>query len=112
MVFLHILGRAKRFAKIGGEMVSLAVTEQLATKTWPDAVHAAISIPDPAKGERIILITSQADATRNEMSKNADGMSELNLPKQIISNDQIPLLATGKIDYSSVCVLVTELLDA
>ncbi len=109
--FLHILGRAKRFAKIGGEMVSLAVTEQLATKAWPDAMHAAISVPDPAKGERIILITSQTDATRNELSSHADGVSELNLPKQIISSDQIPLLASGKIDYTSVCVLVDDHID-
>ncbi len=109
--FLHILGRAKRFAKIGGEMVSLAVTEQLATKTWPDATHAAVSVPDDIKGERIVLITSQVNATRSELSKQAHGISELNLPKQIISSDQIPLLASGKIDYTSVCILVSDHLD-
>ena len=109
--FLHILGRAKRFAKIGGEMVSLAVTEQLATKVWPDATHAAVSVPDDTKGERIILITSQDNATRKELSSHAEGISELNLPKQIICNDQIPLLASGKIDYSSVCLLVSDHID-
>ncbi|HFD13492.1 MAG TPA: acyl-[ACP]--phospholipid O-acyltransferase [Crenotrichaceae bacterium] len=109
--FLHILGRAKRFAKIGGEMVSLAVTEQLATKTWPDAVHAAVSVPDAAKGERIILITTQSDATRNQLCKNAAGVCELNLPKLIISSDHIPLLASGKIDYSGVSILVSEHTD-
>ena len=55
--YIELLGRAKRFAKIGGEMISLTAVEELAAITWPDYNHAAISLPDERKGEKIILIT-------------------------------------------------------
>jgi len=110
--FLHIVGRAKRFAKIGGEMVSLAVTEHLAIKAWPEAIHAAVSVPDPTKGERIILVTTYPDATPNELAKHANGLSELNLPKQIVTCELIPLLASGKVDYTGVAALVSERVEA
>ena len=52
----------KRFAKIGGEMVSLTAAESLAASLWPDARHAVISMPDGRKGERLVLVTDRADA--------------------------------------------------
>ena len=62
--FITIQGRAKRFAKIGGEMVSLAAVEELATRAWPEAQHACVSLPDFQKGEQLILVTTRADAQR------------------------------------------------
>src|SRR5262249_34189661 len=53
--FIAIKGRAKRFAKIGGEMVSLAAVEGLASELWPEAIAAAATAPDLRKGERIVL---------------------------------------------------------
>ena len=61
--FITIKGRAKRFAKIAGEMVSLSAVEAMAAKLWPQAMSVAVSIPDPRKGERIVLLTTQKDAT-------------------------------------------------
>lgn len=80
--FLSIRGRSKRFAKVGGEMVSLTVVEQLAMKAWENANHAAISLPDIKKGEQIILITTQKQATVSELSKSSTGVTAINLPKK------------------------------
>ncbi len=97
--FLYIRGRSKRFAKIGGEMVSLTFVEQLAMQAWEKAHHAVISLPDAKKGEQIILITTQKDATLHELAKKSEGVAAINLPKKILFIDAIPVMATGKTDY-------------
>mgnify|MGYP001037322602 CR=1 FL=1 len=108
--FIRIQGRAKRFAKIGGEMVSLAAVEELAAATWPDALHAVTSLPDPAKGEMLVLITEQKDAERSALMQQAKalGIGELNVPKKIMTTKNVPLLGTGKIDYPGVKALAEE----
>ncbi|MBT6523415.1 MAG: AMP-binding protein, partial [Methylococcales bacterium] len=102
--FLTICGRSKRFAKIGGEMVSLAVVEKLAGATWPDSQHAATTVPDLKKGEQIILLTTQKEATLKTLTTTlkTQGLSTLNLPKSILFKHEIPTLATGKTDYPAV----------
>ena len=60
--YVSILGRMKRFAKIGGEMVSLTAVEGLASAVWPEARHAVVCIPDPRKGEKLVLVTDRRDA--------------------------------------------------
>ncbi len=108
--FIYIQGRAKRFAKIGGEMVSLAAVEELAAAVWPDAIHAVTSLPDPAKGEMLVLITDQEGAERSALAKKAKelGIGELNVPKRIFSTKNVPLLGTGKIDYPGVKQMAEE----
>ena len=110
--FITIQGRAKRFAKIGGEMVSLTAVEELATRAWPETQHACISLPDFQKGEQLILVTTRADAQRTELSARAraDGMSELHVPKRIVTVPSIPLLGSGKTDYPAVHALVEQTL--
>ena len=99
-----IRGRMKRFAKIGGEMVSLTVVENCASAVWPDHMHAAAIVPDPRKGEQIILVTDHPDAKRHELLTWAQshGVPEISVPKKIISVDSLPVLGTGKMDYVSV----------
>lgn len=97
--FLSIRGRCKRFAKIGGEMVSLPFVEQLAMTAWEKSYHAVISLPDAKKGEQIVLITTQKDATLRGLAKISDGVAAINLPKKILFIDAIPVMATGKTDY-------------
>ncbi|MFW2440394.1 MAG: AMP-binding protein [Arenicellales bacterium] len=106
--FIHIRGRAKRFAKIAGEMVSLTSVEVLANKVWPDALHAAIAIPDARKGEQIVLLTTHEDANRATLLAQAqgDGIGEINVPRQIQQVGKIPVLGTGKIDYVAANQLV------
>jgi acyl-[acyl-carrier-protein]-phospholipid O-acyltransferase / long-chain-fatty-acid--[acyl-carrier-protein] ligase len=99
--FVTILGRAKRFAKLGGEMVSLATIEQLAATCWPEAQSVAFNLPDPVKGETIVLLTTQRDADRQDLVATArqEGLSELYIPRRVLTVGEIPLLGSGKPDY-------------
>jgi acyl-[acyl-carrier-protein]-phospholipid O-acyltransferase/long-chain-fatty-acid--[acyl-carrier-protein] ligase len=102
--FVTILGRAKRFAKIGGEMISLSAIENLAARIWPGWRHAAVTLPDDKKGEKIVLATEFREAQRLAFAKQAqrEGYSELYAPKDIWYCQQLPLLPTGKIDYPAL----------
>jgi len=102
--FIAIRGRLKRFAKIGGEAVSLAVVENIAAALWPDNAHAAVALPDGRKGEQIVLVTDAKEAGRMEMVGWAQnhGVTELALPRRVVWVEAIPILATGKTDYVSV----------
>ncbi|MDE3060525.1 MAG: AMP-binding protein [Pseudomonadota bacterium] len=99
--FISIQGRAKRFAKIGGEMVSLLAVEELAFDALPDICHAAVAAPDERKGEHIILFTESPDLTRDRLvhRARAKGLSDLCLPRHVIFMESIPRLGNGKIDY-------------
>ncbi|MEO0466720.1 MAG: AMP-binding protein [Pseudomonadota bacterium] len=102
--FIRIKGRVKRFAKIGGEMVSLAVVENCASAIWPDNMHAAATLPDPRKGEQVVLLSDCPDANREDILNWAQnhGVAELSVPKKIFQVDEIPVLGTGKLDYGAV----------
>ncbi|MFI5014447.1 MAG: acyl-[ACP]--phospholipid O-acyltransferase [Hyphomicrobiales bacterium] len=106
--FIAIRGRAKRFAKVGGEMVSLAAVETLATELWPKAQSAVIALPDQRKGERLILVTTQADAARDALIRQAKskGASEMMIPAEVMVVEKLPLLGTGKTDYPAVTEMV------
>lgn len=110
--FITIKGRAKRFAKIAGEMVSLTAVETYLAKLWPDNQHAVITISDAKKGEALVLVTDKHDAERSEISAYAkkSGISELSVPKNIKIVDKVPLLGTGKTDYVKVKELVESIL--
>lgn len=99
--WVKILGRVKRFAKVGGEMVSLTAAEDLAAAVWPDCRHAVVALPDPKKGERLILVTDRRDADAAPLLAHAQqiGAPELAVPRKIIRVPEIPVLGTGKTDY-------------
>jgi acyl-[acyl-carrier-protein]-phospholipid O-acyltransferase/long-chain-fatty-acid--[acyl-carrier-protein] ligase len=106
--FISIRGRSKRFAKVSGEMVSLTAVEQIATNAWPDAHHAAISLPDAKKGEQVILVTTQKLATVNDLAAASPGVAHISLPKKILIVDAIPVMATGKVNYPAVTALASD----
>lgn len=108
--YLSILGRAKRFAKVGGEMVSLAAAEQLAGDVWPGKAHAVVAVLDKTKGERLVLLTEHLDASRQTLLKHArsEGVGEIMVPQKVMVVATIPLLGTGKIDYAKALELATK----
>jgi acyl-[acyl-carrier-protein]-phospholipid O-acyltransferase/long-chain-fatty-acid--[acyl-carrier-protein] ligase len=108
--YIAIKGRAKRFAKIGGEMISLAAVEMLAAQLWPDILSAVATAPDARKGERLVLVTQKKDATRSEFQAYAKskGASDLMIPAEVVVLDKLPVLGTGKIDMVGVAKLVKE----
>ncbi|MEM7026639.1 MAG: AMP-binding protein [Pseudomonadota bacterium] len=111
--FITILGRAKRFAKVGGEMVSLSGVEELASLTWPNIPHAAVAVHDERKGEKIILVTEKKDAERKPLQEVAreKKIGEMTIPREIQTVDAIPVLGTGKTDYITLQKQVNDLLD-
>ncbi|MGZ3376581.1 MAG: AMP-binding protein, partial [Phenylobacterium sp.] len=108
--WVKIKGRVKRFAKVGGEMVSLTAAEDLACAVWPDDRHAVVALPDPKKGERLILVTDRRDADSGPLIAHAQsiGAPEIAVPRKIIRVTEIPVLGTGKTDY----VALQRIVDA
>jgi len=109
--FVRIEGRAKRFAKIGGEMVSLAAIETMAHKLWPAATHVAVTLPDPRKGEQVVLVTDAAGADRAALLAfaQAEGYPELWVPRAVLITAAIPVLGSGKTDYPGTLELARSM---
>ena len=106
---LRILDRLGRFAKLGGEKVSLDGVEQLAAGAWPGAAVVAVAVPDPRKDERIVLLTDRAGATRPDFLAHARaaGAPELSFPAEVRVIDHIPMLGSGKPDLAEAKRLAT-----
>jgi acyl-[acyl-carrier-protein]-phospholipid O-acyltransferase/long-chain-fatty-acid--[acyl-carrier-protein] ligase len=103
-LWITILGRVKRFAKIGGEMVSLTAAEDLASAVWPDCRHAVVALPDaeegraPGAGHRPPGRRGRRPAGPRPEHRRA----ELAVPRRIIKVPEIPVLGTGKTDYVAI----------
>jgi len=108
--FVSIKGRAKRFAKVGGEMVSLAAIEAMAADIWTGAISVVVAVPDARKGERLVLVTTDTTANRDAILKaiKAQGRSELMLPAEVMIVDKVPLLGSGKPDFVATKALVEK----
>lgn len=106
--YVRILGRIKRFAKVAGEMVSLGAVEEHAASLWPAFHHTAVALPDPRKGEQVVLATDHPEATSDALAAHLRqrGVAEVMMPKRLLTVPAIPLLATGKPDYPAVRALV------
>ncbi len=104
MKYVTILGRAKRFSKIAGEMISLGAIETKLSAAFPDAAHAVVAVPDRKKGEQLVLFTTLIKADRKTIADalKAAGVAELSIPKNIFTLETLPVLGSGKTDYVSL----------
>ncbi|MDE2335665.1 MAG: AMP-binding protein, partial [Rhodospirillales bacterium] len=102
--FVTILGRARRFAKIAGEMVSLGAVEAFVARAWPEWRHAVLAQPDARRGETLVLVTERPGAERGSLLEAAqrEGMAELLVPRKIVTISKLPLLGSGKTDYAAL----------
>lgn len=107
--FLHIEGRISRFSKIAGEMVPHETVEDTITKvlgldTESERKIAVVGVPDKKKGEAIVLLSSIASETLQQETVDLryklmdTGMPSLWCPREIIPVEEIPVLASGKLD--------------
>ena len=116
--FLFIEGRLSRFSKIGGEMVPHEIVEEHITK----AMHlegeserriAVVGIPDDEKGEALVLLsTVSSEAVKQEIIQLRytlleRGVPSLWIPKRLVRVEQIPVLASGKLDLKGCERLAT-----
>lgn len=102
--YIWIKGRAKRFAKIGGEMVSLTAVETYINQASPEGHHVVVAVPDERKGEKLILVTDDDSLSRNTIKEaaRAKRVNDLMIPKMVILVESIPVLGTGKTNYPEV----------
>lgn len=98
---MRIKGRVKRFAKIAGEMISLEAAEKLAVTASPAYSHAVTTLPDAAKGEALVLFTTDLTLCREQLSGAAKtghdraGRATRHPPHRGPAADA----GTGKVDY-------------
>ncbi|MCG8426718.1 MAG: AMP-binding protein, partial [Chromatiales bacterium] len=108
--FLTIVDRYSRFAKIGGEMVSLGAIEGAVGKLLPEGVEIlTTSLPDSKKGEKVLLLFA-GEITQSELKSIIDqsALNPLMRPAELIPVDAIPKLGSGKSDFSRAKQIAME----
>lgn len=101
--FVYIRDRIKRFAKIGGEMVSLNAVHEMVCKAYEtdgEFQYGVVAIPHESKGEQIVLATNNRNVSQDGLHAyiRANAMSELFLPRIILYMEKLSVFATGKAD--------------
>jgi len=110
--FLTIIDRYSRFAKLGGEMISLGAVEERAREVLDDAETdlVAVSLPDIKKGEKIVLMTDSGTDTNSIKKRMMSNKShQLMIPAEIYCVDKVPKLGSGKTDFSTARAMALEL---
>jgi len=110
--FLWHVGRLRRFLKIGGEMVSLIKVEDVLEKFLPkDVLCCVVEIPDHLKGAKIVAAVTQQIDERAILTKMSDHLPNIALPKQFIVLEELPKMASGKIDFRTITDTVRDIVQ-
>ena len=107
--FLTIVDRYSRFAKVGGEMISLTSVEEKIRHVLgkPELELVAMNVPDKKKGEKIVLLLAE-ETSMDELRKSLldDNTSPLMIPSEIVIDSNIPILGSGKTDFKAARELI------
>lgn len=111
--FLTIVDRYSRFAKIGGEMVSLTSVEMTISSLFSDNFECvAVNLPDEKKGEIIVLLyASDMPVDNLKTSILSSDLTALMTPSHYFKVDDIPKLGTGKLDFSGAKAIALSMLE-
>jgi acyl-[acyl-carrier-protein]-phospholipid O-acyltransferase/long-chain-fatty-acid--[acyl-carrier-protein] ligase len=110
--FVYIVDRYSRFAKIGGEMISLGAVEEAIYKLIDTSIAqiAVTSIPDSKKGEKIVLLLEgEIEIDNIKATIKCSNLHPLQIPSCYIKIDKIPKLGTGKCDFKRIKEIAIEL---
>ncbi|UQZ89471.1 acyl-[ACP]--phospholipid O-acyltransferase [Deltaproteobacteria bacterium Smac51] len=112
--YLAIKGRFKRFAKIGGEMVSLSAVEDVAMALWPGKPQVVIAMDDDAKGERLVYITDEEAPELPALwqALKEAGMPEIYYPRHFVRLPEIPVTPVGKINMPKLIEMAHEAVNS
>ena len=112
--YVYVLGRVKRFAKVGGEMVSLTAVEDALAGAFPlyglRCAVAVIAQPDIEKGEKLIAIANEPRLQLADVraAVRAKGLANLCAPRELRYVHAIPKLGSGKIDHRELARMLRE----
>ncbi|GJQ21607.1 MAG: hypothetical protein HBSIN02_19620 [Bacteroidia bacterium] len=110
--FLWHVGRLRRFLKIGGEMVSLIRVEDVLERFLPsDTACCVVEVPDNIKGAKIVAVVTRPVDERAILRNMARSLPNIALPRQFVVMDELPKMASGKIDFRKITQTVGELLQ-
>lgn len=110
--FLWHAGRFKRFAKVGGEMISLVKVENTLEKFLPTGVSCCVvEVSDEKKGSSIVATVTMEVNKTEMLRKMLTELPIIALPRQFIVIKELPVMSTGKIDFRSVTKIVQEILS-
>lgn len=111
--YLWHVGRLKRFLKIAGEMVSLVKVEDVLDKLMPsDAECCVVEVPDHVKGAKIVAAVTQKLDEKTILRSMSEKLPNIALPKQFVVIEELPKMASGKIDFRKITDMVRDMLRA
>ncbi|MCK5809770.1 MAG: AMP-binding protein, partial [Cocleimonas sp.] len=109
--FLVIVDRYSRFAKLGGEMISLTAVEDAIRTALedPELELVAVNIPDEKKGEKVVLLIANEIKLKELKATLLDaGVSPMMIPAKVVNMEEVPKLGSGKTDFSLAKKIVLD----
>jgi len=110
--YLWHAGRFKRFAKVGGEMISLVKVENILEKYLHEGVSCCVvETADEKKGSYIVATVSQEVNKTEILRKMMNDLPGIALPRQFVVINPLPVMSSGKIDFRTVTKMVNKIMS-